>query len=146
MRARPLASVAAGACLLVGLTGCQKPTPGVTASSGTRSVHIESTTYCRDGQSAAKQDCVEHLDRVGVLEVKQGNPVAFDVDPTLAEHGWILVLADANARSQVLDDHHFSYTPDFSSGPVVRLEVRSLDRAADDATTTGVWKFQLLQS
>jgi hypothetical protein len=146
MPARPFATVAAGACLLVGLTGCQQPTPGVTVSSGTHSVHIESTTYCRDGQSPAKQNCVEHLDRVGLLDVKQGNPVAFDVAPTLAKHGWILVLTDAKARSAVLADHHFSYTPDFSGGPVIHLEIRSLDHVADDASITGVWKFQLVES
>lgn len=145
MRARPLASVAVGACLLVGLTGCEKPTPGVTVSSGSRSLHMEATTFCRDGQSAAKQNCVEHLSRVGVIRVKAGNPVAIDVAKSIAEHGWILVDAAANARSEVQDEHYFSYTPDFRAGPVVHLEIRSLDKVADDATTTGVWKFQLVQ-
>ena len=146
MRARPLASVVLGASLLVALTGCQKPTPGVTVSSGTKSVHIESTTFCRDGQTAAKQDCVEHLSRVGIIRVKAGNEVAIDVDKSVAKHGWILVDADAKARSEVQDEHHFAYTPDFRSGPVVHLEIRSLDRVANDATTTGIWKFQLVQA
>jgi hypothetical protein len=145
MRARPLASVAAGALLLLGLAGCEKPTPGVTVSSGTHAVHIESTTFCRNGQTAAKQDCVEHLSRVGIIRVKAGNEVAIDVDNSVAKHGWILVDADANARSQVQDEHHFAYTPAFNSGPIVHLEIRSLDRVANDATVTGVWKFQLVQ-
>jgi hypothetical protein len=145
MFGRPLVTAAAGALLLTGLTGCQKPTPGVTVSSGTHSVHLESTTYCRDGQSAEKRNCVEHLSRQGLLRVKDGDAVAFDVDSTLAEHGWILVDADANARSAVQDQHHFSYTPDFRAGPVIHLEIRSLDHVADDARQTGVWKFQLVQ-
>jgi hypothetical protein len=145
MPARPLAAAAAGALLLVGLTGCEKPTPGVTLSSGTRSVHVESTTFCRDGQSAAKQDCVEHLTRVAELGVKQGDQVAVDVDRSLAEHGWILVLPAANQRSDVQDEHHFAYTPDFGGAPFIDLEVRSLDHVADDAQTTGIWKFRLRQ-
>ena len=80
MPARPMVAVAAGALLLVGLTGCEKPTPGVTVSSGARSVHVESTTYCRDGQSAEQQNCVEHLDRSALIRVKAGNEVSFDVD------------------------------------------------------------------
>ena len=145
MHARPLASVAVGALLLVGLTGCEKPTPGVTLSSGTRSVHIESTTYCREGQSAAAQNCVEHLTRVGQIRVKAGNPVSVDVDKSIAENGWILVLPAANQRSEVQDQHHFSYTPDFSGSPFVDLEVRSLDHVSDKALTTGIWKFRLVQ-
>ena len=146
MPARPLATVAAGSCLLVGLAGCQKPTPGVTVSSGTHSVHVESATYCRDGQTVAKQDCVEHVSRVGIIEVKQGNRVGIDVDNAIAKHGWILVDADAKARSAVQDEHHFAYVPDFQRGPVIHLEIRSLDHVADDANITGVWKFQLVES
>ena len=144
MPARPLVTATAGLLLLVGLTGCEKPTPGVTLSSGTHSVHIESTTYCRAGQSAERQDCVEHFDRVAELRVRPGNQVAVDVDRTLAEHGWILVLPKANQRSEVQDEHHFSYTPDFSGTPFVDLEVRSLDHAANNAQVTGIWKFRLV--
>ena len=143
MPARPLAAVAAGVLALVGLTGCQQPTPGVTLSSGTHSVHMEATTYCRDGQSPAQQNCVEHLSRVAELRVKQGNQVAVDVDKSIAKHGWILVLPAGNQRSDVQDEHHFAYTPDFSAGPFIDLEVRSLDHVADDAATTGIWKFRL---
>jgi hypothetical protein len=145
MPGRKAATAAAGALLLLGLAACEKPTPGVTVSSGKRSVHVESTTYCRDGQSAAQRNCVEHLKRFGLVRVKDGDSVAIDVDSSIAKHGWILVDADANARSAVQDEHHFSYTPDFRAGPVIHLEIRSLDRVADDATTTGVWKFQLVQ-
>jgi hypothetical protein len=146
MPGRTVLVAAAGALALVGLTGCEKPTPGVSVTSGKHSVHVESTTYCRDGQSAAQRNCVEHLKRFGLVRVKDGDPVAIDVDSSIAKHGWILVDADANARSEVQDEHHFSYTPDFRSGPVIHLEIRSLDRVADDARTTGVWKFQLVQA
>jgi hypothetical protein len=117
----------------------------VTVTSGSSSVHLESTVYCRDGQSAQKQNCVQHLDRVGIVRVKAGQQVAIDVDSTLAHHGWILFDTDAHARSTVQDTHYFSYTPDFSNNPIIHLEIRSLDKVADDASVTGVWKFQLIQ-
>jgi hypothetical protein len=142
MSVRPL--VAAG-LLVLALSGCEKPTPGVTVAAGSSSVHIESTTYCHEGQSPEKQNCAEHLDRLGVVKVKPGQQVIIDVDNDIAENGWILVDTDASARSNVQDEHFFSYTPDFQRGPVVHLEIRSLDRPADDAATTGIWKFQLIQ-
>lgn len=141
MRPRTLAT----ACVLLALTACEQPTPSVTVTSGKHSVHSEATTYCRDGQSVAKQDCVEHLDRELIIKVKTGALVSIDVDKKIAEHGWILFDADANARSQVQDEHYFSYTPQFQNGAIIHLEIRSLDRVADNATTTGVWKFQLVQ-
>lgn len=141
MPVRPLLAAA----LLLSLAACEKPTPGVTIAAGTRSVHIESTTYCHEGQSAEKRNCSEHLDRIGLVRVKEGQQVMIDVDSDIAENGWILVDTDANARSNVQDEHFFSYTPDFRNGPLVNLEVRSLDRPANDARQTGIWKFQLVQ-
>jgi hypothetical protein len=145
MRARPLATAVVGASLLLGLTGCEKPTPGVTVSSGKRSAHVESTTFCRDGQSIDKNDCVNHADRSVLIRVATGEPVAIDVDKTIAEHGWRLVLVSTNEQTPVQDVHHFSFTPLFNQGPIVDLQVRSLDRVAEDAKTTGFWRIRLVQ-
>lgn len=145
MRARPLAHAALAALALTALAGCQKPTPGVTVSSGSGSDHVEATVYCRDGQTVKKQDCVQHLDRVALVKVKAGDAVGIDVDSALAKHGWILYDTGQNARSAVQDTHYFTYTPDFRQNPVINLEVRSLDKVADDADVTGVWKIQLVQ-
>ncbi len=146
MRARPLAHAAAAAVALAALAGCQKPTPGVTVSSGSESAHSEATVFCRDGQTVQKRDCVEHLDRVSVVKVKPGERVGIDVDSALAKHGWVLVDADAQASSGVQDERYFSYTPQFAQNKgVVNLEVRSLDHVADDAKVTGVWRIQLVQ-
>jgi hypothetical protein len=145
MRARPLAPVAVGACLLLGLTGCEKPTPGVTVSSGTKSVHVESATYCRDGQSPEKQNCVEHLDRSALLRVKAGNEIGFDVDKSIAEHGWIIVLPTLKQQSDIQDTHHLSLPLQFTNGPILDVEVRSLDKVSKDAKVTGVWRIRLVQ-
>jgi len=141
MRARLLAAP----LVLLALAACEKPTPSVTVSSGTTSVHREATTFCHEGQSAATQDCAENLDEIGIVRVKAGDRVSIDVDGDLADSGWILVDTEAKARSDVQDETHFSYTPDFSRSPVINLEVRSLDEVAEDADVTGVWRFQLVQ-
>jgi hypothetical protein len=145
---RPLAAAAAVAALLLTLSGCQKPTPGVTLVSGGDSVHTESATFCRDGQSATKQNCVVHKDQIGVIRVRQGDPVGIDVDRTLSKHGWLLYDADQKARSEIQNTHYFAYTPDFTNRPlksVINLEVWSTDHVAQDAGVTGVWRFQLIQ-
>lgn len=146
MRARPLVSAAAAAVALTALAGCQKPTPGVTVSSGAQSSHIEATVFCRAGQSVEARNCVEHLDRVAVVKVKPGEQVGIDVDSTLADHGWLVFDTDQNARSSVQDQHYFAYTPQFrDNNPIINLEVRSLDKVAEDAHVTGVWKIQLVE-
>ena len=145
MPARPMVAAATGALLLAGLTACQKPTPGVTVSSGSRSVHVESTTYCRDGQSAEQQNCVEHLDRSALIRVKAGNEVSFDVDKSIAEHGWVIVLPELKQKSEVQDSHHLSLPLSFSAGPILDVEVQSLERVAADARVTGVWRIRLVQ-
>jgi hypothetical protein len=145
MRARPLATAAAAALLLFGLAACEKPTPGVTVVSGTSTAHVEATTYCHEGQTAANQDCAQDLEQVGIVRVKAGDRVGIDVDKSLVEHGWILVDTDAKARSGLQDGHYFSYVPDFSKGPIIHLEIHSLDQLAENAQVTGVWRFELIQ-
>lgn len=145
---RTLAATASTAALVLLLTGCEQPTPGVTLVSGGTSVRTESTTFCRAGQSVEQLSCVVHAARGAVLRVQQGALVGIDVDKDLSEHGWYLYDADAKARSEVQDTHYFAYTPDFSNRPakgLINLEIRSTERVADDARVTGVWRFQLVQ-
>ena len=137
----------AGAALFA-VAGCQQPTPAVTLVSNGHRVRAESASYCRDGQSAVKQNCVLHPGRHEVLRVRNGDPVGVDVDKTLSDHGWELIDADAKQRSAVQDKHYFTFNADFNRRPtagVINLEVRSLDRVADNAAVTGVWSFQLVQ-
>ena len=131
------------ALAVLALAGCEKPTPGVTISAGSASAHIESTTFCRDGQTPAKKNCVEHLTRLGVINVKQGQLVGIDVDNAIAKHGWVVVDVGQKLTSGVQHEHYFSYTPSFSAGPTIELDVKSLDRVADNANVTGIWRFEL---
>ena len=145
---RKALTVAGSAVALVALAGCQKPTPAVTLVADGERVRSESTVYCRDGQSIAKKDCVNHLDRLTVLRVKNGNQVGIDVDRTLAKHGWYLVDTDASQRSAVQNEHYFTIQANFSNRKtpgVINLDVLSVDHVAENATVTGTWRFQLVQ-
>ena len=141
-----LTSVTAGALLLL-VSGCERPTPGVTLASGSDSVHVESTTFCFDEPD---KDCETNpgIDRVGVLQVRSGDTVSIDVDQELAEKGWYLVDADAQQRSGTLDKHHFTFTADFANRPtagVINLQVKSTVKVDDNARVRGYWRFQLVQ-
>jgi len=148
MNARPVVLCASAMVAVATLTGCQKPTPGVTLVSGGHTVRTESSVYCRDGQTVAKMDCSTHPARGQVLRVKQGAQVGVDVDKTLRDHGWLLIDADRKQRSNVQDTHYLTLDANFTGRPtpgIINLEVRSLDHASDNATVTGLWRFQLVQ-
>jgi hypothetical protein len=145
MRARPLATAVVGASLLLGLTGCEKPTPGVTVSSGRHSQHVEATTYCRDGQSMKNNDCSTDKAESALIRVKSGAEVGIDVDSAIAEHGWRLVVVGTSDVSPVQDARHFSFNAVFNQGPILDLQVQSLERVAEDATATGFWRIRLVQ-
>lgn len=145
---RTAASSLAALALLTGLAGCEKPTPGVTLVSSGRHVRAEATSFCRDGQSAQKQNCVLHTGRLTVLEVRDGATVGVDVDRALARSGWVVVDADAKQRSAVQDTHYFTFGASFADRPtkgVINLQVQSLSKAAENAAVTGIWRFQLVQ-
>ena len=148
MRARrPLVPTLVAGVLLLTLSGCERPTPGVTIVSGTETARADATTFCFGGP---EKDCVQDgsTENVGVLRVQEGEQIGVDVDRDLADSGWYLVDVDLKSRSAVQDRHYFAYTPSFQDRPqagIINLEVRSTERVAEDARTTGLWRFQLVQ-
>ena len=136
---------AAGALLLT--AGCERPTPGVTLSSGSDSVHKESTTWCFQEPD---KDCENNpgIDRIGVLQVRDGDKVSVDVDAELADKGWYLVDADAQQRLNTIDKHHYPFTADFTNRPkagIINLQVKATTAVEDNAKVRGFWRFQLVQ-
>lgn len=146
---RPLVAVLSAGALLLALSACERPTPGVTIVSDGKSARTGSALYCRSVADLDAQRCVETPDEVAVLRVAQGGQIGIDVDKKLADKGWYVVDADAKQRSAVQDEHYFTIQADFTDRPVdsvINLEIRSLDRVAEDgARVLGVWRFQILQ-
>jgi hypothetical protein len=151
-RRRLAASLGAGVALL-GLTGCQKPTPIVTLYSGGSAIHDSAFVYCFDGQDPAKQPgqpgaCRYDADRPAMtLEVKPGDPVLVDVDKDLADAGWVVTLGPKGGPSSRLatqDGHTSSFQPDFNSAPQQIVQVRKLESPRADARVLGLWQFELV--
>ena len=148
-RSRVLAGLSA-AVALVGLTGCEKPTPIVSMVASGDSVHTDATIYCFDGQSAQQQNCrAPEGKRPAVLKVKQGAQVGIDVSKEVADNGWVVVLPgeDGDPGNDQASDpqtsHYFAFTPPLQNAPL-RIEVRMLDGNSTKVPTIGNWQFVLV--
>ncbi len=155
MHARRLTPAVTGLALLLTLSACERPTPGVTLVTGTRSVHSEALQFCRGGAAltAKKDECPGTQDRVTVLRAEQDGLVGVDVDKKLTKTGWFLYDLDAQRSYGFQDSHYLSFVADYSNRPttgVINLEVRQVDHkptgANDLPKVVGLWAFQLVQS
>jgi hypothetical protein len=141
----------AAAAGLLALTGCSKPTPGVTLVSGKKSVHTEASNYCDGRILTSVTDCVKRS-RPTVLPARQGDQVGIDVDRTLTTHGWFVIDLDSKTRYSYQDSHYLAFDADFTNRPlpgVINLEVREVEhRPSSDRDlppVIGIWRFQLVQ-
>lgn len=150
-------TAALGACAAVlGLAGCERPTPIVTLYSSGTSLYDYALSYCFEGQDPAREPGTEgacRFDTAGrsakVLEVRPGEEVLVDVDRELSESGWVVVLrgsqqGQASRLATQEDEHVTHFQPDFTQSPVITVEVQRLERPAEDARPTGIWQFQIV--
>lgn len=154
MQARRLVAVLGTAAALVGLAGCEKPTPLVTVYSGATSLYDHAFVYCFEGQDPAKEPGTPgacRFDTEGrtqkVLEVEPGDSVLVDVDRELADTGWFVALRPREGEAQRLatqNEHVTRFVPDFNRSGTYILEVRKLENPRDDAQPTGLWQFALV--
>lgn len=154
-RRRRLAAAATGLAAIVGLTGCEAPGPLVTVYSGGTSLHDEAFSYCFEGQDPARMAgeegaCRYDTDRTPkVLQVRPGDTVLIDVEKDLADAAWFAALRVAGKDGQrigVQEEHVARIQPDFNQGTQQFLEIRKLERPAEDAKVTGLWVFVLVPS
>ena len=150
---RRLAVALAVSAALVGLTGCDKPTPLVTLYSGNASVHDTALSYCFEGQDPAAQPgsadaCRYDTGRTPkVLKVRPGDEVTVDVSKDLADAGWYVALrgsGDQASRLATQSEHVTSFQPDFSRSPTIVVEVQKLTSPSDNATSVGLWSFTIV--
>ncbi len=141
--------------LLLALTGCERPTPGVTLVSGGDSVHAQAVQFCRGAGflTAKKDECPGTQDGVTVLRADQDGLVGVDVDKALTKTGWFLFDLDAQRSYGFQDGHYLSFVADYSNRPttgLINLEVRQVDHKPTNANdlpkVVGLWAFQLVQT
>ncbi len=147
-RRRLLAAASVGIAL-VGLTGCQQPTPIVTLQSGRTVVTSEAQTWCFGGKPNAS--CRDQRASIPAVQMRAtpGQLVSIDVSKQVAERGWFAVqevpgIESQNGAYPTRDDHYFTLT---MPPATVQLTIRALDgeRDADGEydrnRVTGLWTF-----
>jgi len=153
-RRRRLAAVLGASVVLVGLTGCEKPTPIVTLYSGATTVHDGAYSFCFEGQNPDAEPGTQgacRFDTAGrqpkVLKVRPGDAITVDVDKDLADAGWFVALRGTGGKTSRLatqSEHVTSFQPDFSVSPTFTVEIQKLVSPADKARTVGVWQFAVV--
>ncbi|MCU0266977.1 MAG: hypothetical protein MUC45_12875 [Actinomycetia bacterium] len=145
-RTAPLVGLSALAVLA--LSGCEQPTPGVTAWSGRTSEHTEAVCWSRDAATkvdaeacaqAAKQDTVPRI------EVVPGSTVGISVDPELAEKGWFPTIGDSRLTVDPVTRTYYRFALS-EQNLSTDLELRVLALGEDTATVRGLWVFQLTRA
>lgn len=136
-------STALAAAALVGLTGCEKPTPLVTLYSGDTSVKTEAMQYCESGQSAQDNTCTKYRREPPVLDVRPGDGVGVDVSRSLAADGWIVAVN--GQRATELQQDHYTRIPGipFDERGNARLDVYRVRREGENLIPRGQWQFVL---
>lgn len=149
-RRRRLAAASTALGAILGLTACEQPTPLVSLYSGGTTLQDRAFSFCFPGQDPQRMAgepgaCRYDSERKPlVLQVRPGDSVLIDVDKDLADAAWFATLrveGKEGSRIAVQEEHTGRIQPDFNQGPQQFLEVRKLDRAADDAQVVGLWLF-----
>lgn len=140
-----LAGIAAAAA--VTLTGCEKPSPSVSAFSGPRSIHTEALCWAFDSDQLTPGQCAEEIltgqatEGVATLDVTGGNTVGISVDPVVAETGWQLVINGQPATPE-LRTTYFR----FPLGAILEEDLPIQVVAGSGGRQRGIWMIRLVPS
>lgn len=143
-----VASVAMAPLLLA---GCEKPYPGVTAWSGTRSEHVQAACWQRDAAKVlGPTECAQEvLDRasagegVARIEVAPGDTVGVSVDPVVAESGWTLQIGGQTLATGITDTYYRFTFPEQGATEDAGYTMQVIAEAASGGSR-GFWFFQLV--
>jgi hypothetical protein len=94
-------ATAVGTVLLAVLTGCghggssSDTPPTVTVATGSQTVTVKPTQYCRDG------DGQRYAATPPVIEVSPDSPIAFTVPKDVAQRGWSVQVFDEHLEEKI---------------------------------------------
>jgi hypothetical protein len=130
------------------LTGCDKPTPLATVTSGEDSVHTEARCYHHGkGIPAPELQACTQGDTYGKkptpLRVDPDAIVRFGVDPEIADTGWAILLAgrplsDISHKTYRTIPASVFFDPQYGAGGS-RTAVSLVE--GHGSTATGLWSF-----
>jgi hypothetical protein len=119
------------------LTGCQKPTPGVTLQAGSRVVRADATAYVRDGKQVRSDGAVK------VLQTYPGSQVGIDVDRSIADHNWSVHITTRSSGATTFDSpnlrgtYHYFFEVGSQTTDVV------VSQLGADGSPVGLWAFSV---
>jgi hypothetical protein len=119
------ASTLAGAAVIAlaaVLSGCDKPAPGATVFSGTRSANRQAICWSPDAdQTVSQDDCSitlestdgfnqQLIDKVPIIPTAPGDTVGISVDAVVAESGWRVSINGRPLSREPITDKYFKFT------------------------------------
>jgi hypothetical protein len=137
MRVRPAVALASAVLGLTALSGCEKPTPLVTVTSGSSSVHTEAACYEEDGQ-ISRESCSDPGAGAPEIGVSPNGYIGVGVDPEVADAGWQITVNGQQVTPQPLDTTYYRIGPipaQFLAQGPIELNVAS----QHDGQVNGLW-------
>lgn len=145
MPVRRFAAAACATVALVGLTGCQQPTPKVTVRADRSTVHVDAERWCKDNKVPADGQCPTRPAEIPVLKVAPGARVTIDVPRAVASEGW-LVAINGQQVSNLQKDHFVAVsTEQLAQGGPGQLQVVRVKPDGDKLVPTAQWRVVLAQ-
>lgn len=124
------------------LSGCQAPSPTVTAATIGASAQAQAICWSSTASTPIGEECRLDASLVRTLTVTPGEFVGFSVDKKIAESGWVISINGQRATQGILRTPYYRFTTGentFANGP---LEVEVYALTADNKAR-GVWAFTL---
>lgn len=142
------ATAIGAACLgLLAVSGCQKPSPLVTATVGSETVTAEAACY-DDGRTLpddeAKKCLAEKPEKT--VRIGPGDKLRLGVEPDTAESGWLFIVNNRTALPGTSKKTYHSFNGDSlfqeqtkSGQPTTKKTVRASVVQMKDGEFKGVW-------
>ncbi len=150
MNTRALGIGLTAVAAVAGLSACTKPTPEVTIWSGTSSVI--SPALCWEPESSVRDAVVSCIadglsnptPELDELAVSPGNVVGINVDPEIAEAGWVPTIGEQPLTANPITETYYRFTFPTVEVPDngYTLTVVARGNAADK--DRGLWAFRLV--
>ena len=149
-KSRVLASVISGLFVLT-LTACEKPNPGATVWSGTKSEYREAVCWSEQ-EAITPEDCAQDIvdsaladPEVATIEILTDQTVGISVDPKVAELGWYVAIGGQRFNDAPIFETYYRFTFPKVSIPEGGYDMQVIAQGKG-AATRGIWVFKLVNA
>lgn len=136
---------------LLALSACEKPTPMVTATVGSDSITSEADCY-DDGNAIPEKKVRSCMSKTPdeSISIGSGDKLRIGVDPSMADHGWLLLVDGKPAMTDAMNKTYYSFQgeaffqeqamPGQQPAPPKKSAQLSVAEITD-GKFTGIWHF-----